>query len=53
MERLNICVIFNPSARGEKAKRFRRQLDSIAKETSLKLTSSAGEARDYCPTLQS
>ena len=39
------CVIFNPTARGEKAKRFRRQLDSIAKETLLKLTSSAGEAR--------
>ena len=40
------CVIFNPTARGEKAKRFRHQLESIGKETSLKFTASAGEARE-------
>ena len=39
------CVIFNPTARGEKAKRFRKQLDVIAKETTFKLTASAGDAR--------
>jgi YegS/Rv2252/BmrU family lipid kinase len=40
------CVIFNPTARGEKAKRLRRQLDSMADETSLKLTASIGDARN-------
>jgi diacylglycerol kinase (ATP) len=39
------CVIFNPTARGEKAKRFRRHLDAIASECALKMTSSPGEAR--------
>jgi YegS/Rv2252/BmrU family lipid kinase len=39
------CVIFNPSARGEKAKRFRQQLDQIGKESALKLTSGPLEAR--------
>jgi YegS/Rv2252/BmrU family lipid kinase len=39
------CVIFNPTARGDKAKRFRRHLDAIGKESSLKLTASAGDAR--------
>ena len=39
------CVIFNPTARGEKAKRFRRHLDAIANECALKLTAAPGEAR--------
>jgi YegS/Rv2252/BmrU family lipid kinase len=39
------CVIFNPTARGEKAKRFRKQLDLIAKEAAFKPTASAGDAR--------
>jgi diacylglycerol kinase (ATP) len=39
------CVIFNPTARGEKAKRFRKQLDLIAKECSFKPTAAAGDAR--------
>jgi len=39
------CVIFNPSARGEKAKRFRRQLEAIGTEAKLKLTAGVGEAR--------
>ncbi|MEW6304345.1 MAG: diacylglycerol kinase family protein [Verrucomicrobiota bacterium] len=39
------CVIFNPAARGEKAKRFRRYLDDIGSECALKLTWAAGVAR--------
>jgi diacylglycerol kinase (ATP) len=39
------CVIFNPTARGEKARRFRRHLDAIGSESTLKLTAAAGEAR--------
>jgi diacylglycerol kinase (ATP) len=39
------CVIFNPTARGEKARHFRRHLDGIATECSLKLTAAAGDAR--------
>jgi YegS/Rv2252/BmrU family lipid kinase len=39
------CVIFNPTAKGEKARHFRRHLDAIAGECSLKLTAAAGDAR--------
>jgi len=39
------CVIFNPVARGDKARRFRRHLDDIGKEATLKLTAAAGDAR--------
>jgi diacylglycerol kinase (ATP) len=39
------CVIFNPTARGEKAKRFRQHLDAIGNEATLKMTTAAGEAR--------
>jgi YegS/Rv2252/BmrU family lipid kinase len=39
------CVIFNPTARGDKARRFRRHLDAIGKEATLKLTAAAGDAR--------
>lgn len=39
------CVIFNPTARGDKAKRFRRHLDEIASHCSLKLTTAPGDAR--------
>ena len=42
---VRICVIFNPVARGEKARRFRRHLDQIGAQSSLKLTASAGDAR--------
>lgn len=38
-------MIFNPSAKGDKAKRFRRCLDSIASECALKVTAAAGDAR--------
>ncbi len=44
-KRVRICVIFNPTARGEKARRFRHHLDSIRPECSLKLTQAAGDAR--------
>jgi diacylglycerol kinase (ATP) len=39
------CVVFNPTARGEKAKRFRRHLDAIAAECGLKMTTAPGDAR--------
>ncbi len=42
---MRACVIFNPAARGEKARRFRRHLDEIAAHCALKLTASAGDAR--------
>jgi diacylglycerol kinase (ATP) len=39
------CVIFNPTARGDKARRFRRHLDDIGRESTLKQTTAAGDAR--------
>ena len=42
---MRVCVIFNPTARGEKARRFRRHLDAIGTESTLKLTAAAGDAR--------
>jgi len=39
------CVIFNPAAKGEKAERFRRQLDAIGATCALKKTSAPGDAR--------
>ena len=42
---MRTCVIFNPTARGDKAKRFRRHLDEIATQAVLKLTTSSGDAR--------
>jgi diacylglycerol kinase (ATP) len=38
-------VIFNPAARGEKARRFRRQLDAIGAHCALKATTAPGIAR--------
>lgn len=40
-----ICVIFNPVAKGDKARHFQSHLDDIAQKASLKLTRSAGDAR--------
>ncbi len=40
-----VCVIFNPTAKGEKALRFRHYLDSIGNECTLKLTGAIGDAR--------
>jgi YegS/Rv2252/BmrU family lipid kinase len=42
---MRTCVIFNPSARGEKARRLRKHLDEIARQSTLKLTTGPGEAR--------
>jgi YegS/Rv2252/BmrU family lipid kinase len=42
---MKTCVIFNPTARGEKARRFRRHLDEIGTQSVLKLTTGPGEAR--------
>jgi diacylglycerol kinase (ATP) len=39
------CVIFNPAARGNKARHFRRSLDEIAAHCALKATTAAGDAR--------
>ena len=38
-------MIFNPAAKGEKARRFRRHLDAIAAECALKQTTAVGDAR--------
>jgi YegS/Rv2252/BmrU family lipid kinase len=42
---MKACLIFNPAARGEKARRFRRHLDEIGSQSVLKLTTGPGEAR--------
>ena len=42
---MQICVIFNPAARGNQARRFRRHLDEIAANRALKATSAPGDAR--------
>jgi len=39
------CVIFNPAARGDKARHFRRHLDEIASRGALKATAAPGDAR--------
>jgi YegS/Rv2252/BmrU family lipid kinase len=39
------CVIFNPVAKGDKARKFRRHLDEIGAESALKQTAEAGDAR--------
>ncbi len=42
---MRTCVIFNPAARGEKARGFRHQLDAIGKQCALKATTAPDEAR--------
>lgn len=42
---MRTCIIFNPLARGEKARRFRQHLKDIASQAVLKLTTEAGSAR--------
>jgi YegS/Rv2252/BmrU family lipid kinase len=39
------CVIFNPAARGNKARHFRRHLDEIGGQCALKATAAPGDAR--------
>jgi diacylglycerol kinase (ATP) len=41
-----ICVIFNPAAKGERARRLRRRLDAIGAECALKPTPAAGAGRE-------
>ena len=41
----DVCVIFNPAAKGQKAARFGRCLDTIATKCVLKKTSAPGAAR--------
>ncbi len=38
-------MIFNPAARGEKARQFRRQLDAIGAQCAFKATTAPGDAR--------
>lgn len=42
---MQTCVIFNPAARGNQARHFRRHLDEIATHGALKATSGPGDAR--------
>ncbi len=42
---MRTCVIFNPVARGNKARHFRRWLEGVAFECTLKPTTTAGEAQ--------
>ena len=39
------CIIFNPAAKGEKARQFRRHLDVIGSQCVLKATSAPGDGR--------
>lgn len=43
--RVRTCVIFNPTAKGQKAERFRRYLDTIATEATLRQTAAPRDAR--------
>jgi len=43
--RVRTCIIFNPVARGDKARHFRDWLDGVAGECVLKPTQRAGDAR--------
>lgn len=44
---MRICVIFNPAARGNKARRFRRHLDEMAQQSYFKATTAPGDARRF------
>ena len=41
------CVIFNPAARGNKARHFRKYLDEIGGRAALKATAAPGDARRF------
>lgn len=47
---MNICVIFNPAARGEKARRFREQLASLSTQCALRPTYAPGTGRALAAT---
>lgn len=42
---MRTCVIFNPAARGNKARHFRRHLGAMAGDCAFKATAAAGDAR--------
>jgi len=42
---VRICVIFNPAARGNKARHFRHHLDEIGGASALKATAAPGDSR--------
>jgi len=42
---VRICVIFNPAARGNKARHFRHHLDEFGGQCALKATTAPGDAR--------
>lgn len=42
---MRICVIFNPAARGNKARRFKKFLSELSQQCALKATSAPGDAR--------
>jgi YegS/Rv2252/BmrU family lipid kinase len=44
---MRICVIFNPAARGNKARRFRHFLNEVSQQCSLKATTGPGDARRF------
>jgi len=44
---VRICVIFNPAARGNKARRFRRHLDEMAQQSVFKATTAPGDAQRF------
>ncbi len=44
---MRTCVIFNPAARGNKARHFRRQLNAIGSQCALKATSAPADARRF------
>ena len=44
-ERVRTCIIFNPTARGEKARHFRRHLGEIGNKSTLKQTARVEDAR--------
>ena len=44
---MRICVIFNPAARGNKARRFRHFLNELAQQCALKATTGPGDARRF------
>src|SRR5579885_1057955 len=39
------CVIFNPAARGDRARHFRRHVDKLGRQVVLKATAAPGDAR--------
>ena len=42
---MRICVVFNPAAKGDKARRFRQRLDELGADRVLKPTACAGDGR--------